>query len=46
LTKFQKGLLQTETPNRGGGRFNSAIFDQYFGIAQKRCKLVTVTMER
>ena len=31
----------TGAPNRGGGRFKSAIFDQYLAISQKRCKIGT-----
>ena len=34
-------ITPTGTPNRGGGRFEAALFDQYFAISQKRCKIGT-----
>jgi len=41
LSEITTGSPPTGTPNRGGGRFKSAIFDQYFAISQKRCKIGT-----
>jgi len=35
------GSSQTGAPNKGGVGFRSAIFDQYFAISQKHCKIGT-----